>query len=260
MSKRAPFSPVPPDTAATNSHSRVLFANAVHWVSQKKGGVGKSSIAMWLAEYLRDRCGSVRCYDTDPSQHTFARVQDLEVNAVKILSNDEVDPFLINPMLNEIIDEQGPFVVDTGSSSFHALWSYIQGAELFDLLLAHERPVIIHVPLAPKPELEDTLIGFDEICQLCPDHSVVVWINERENPVEIEGASFFDLKVMERNRSKVLAVITNHKQRRRWNRQVVGQMLLNHQTFAQAIASADTITRSYLQQVRNELFTQLDEI
>jgi hypothetical protein len=95
---------------------------------------------------------------------------------------------------------------------------------------------------------------------LCPDQSIVVWIIERDVPIEIEGASFFDLKVADRNRSKLLGIVTNQKQRRRWNRQVVGRMLVGRLTFRQAIDSADTITRSYLQQVRNEIYGQLDSI
>ena len=232
--------------------------NAVHLVTQKKGGVGKSAVAQMTAEFLGQSHGRAVCYDTDPSQPTFARVGRLNVRTVPILKNDEIDPMLINPMLNEIMGQDGPFVVDTGSSSYHALWNYIVGAGLFDLLGENDRPIVVHVPLAPQPDLEDTLSGFDEIAKHCPDRSIVVWLNEREHPIEVAGADFLDLKVAERNETKILSVILNKKQRHRWNRQYVGDMLKSHSTFEQALETSDTITRSYLSQVRREIFEQLE--
>ena len=234
------------------------FKNAVHLVSQKKGGVGKSTVARFTADYLKGKYGSGQCFDTDPSQQTFARVGALKVNRVNILQGDDIEPMLINPMLNAIIEGEGPFVIDTGSSSFHALWSYIAGADLFSLLASNKRPVVVHVPLAPVPDLEDTLAGFDDIAQHVPDESLVVWMNEREAPIAQDGKDFLDFDVAERNKGKMLAVIVNKKQRHRWNRQYVGDMLKSHSTFEQALETGDTITRSYLSQVRREIFEQLE--
>lgn len=252
-----------PKTTATLENNPEATSNrlkdAVHIVSQKKGGVGKSTVARVLAEYLQEQHGRCRCFDCDPSQPTFQRVQALGVERVPLLRNDEIDPLMINPMLETIISDNGPFVIDTGSSSYHALWSYIVGAGLFDLLAANDRPVVIHVPLAAAPDLEDTLTGFDEISQHCPPKSVVVWINEREAPIEIEGANFFRLAVAERNADKLLAVVVNSLQRQRWNRACIGQMLQNRQTFSESLQGSSTITRSYLMRVRAEIFDQLKE-
>jgi hypothetical protein len=231
--------------------------DGVHIVTAPKGGIGKSTVARWLAEYLQEEHGRCKCFDTDPSQPTFHRVQALGVERVLLLRNDEIDPMLINPMLEQIISDNGPFVVDTGSSNYHALWSYIVGAGLFDLLAANDRPVVVHVPLAPKPHLEDTLTGFDQIAHHCPPRSVVVWLNERETPIEFEGASFLDLDVAVRHADKLLAVVFNSRQKQRWNRLYVGEMLEQRKTFAEAIQGSTLITRSYLQNVRNEIFGQL---
>jgi ABC-type dipeptide/oligopeptide/nickel transport system ATPase subunit len=253
-----------PKTVTIIENNPVATANrlrdAVHIVTQKKGGVGKSTVARILAEYLKQVHGQCHCFDTDPSQPTFQRVGGLNVKRVQLLTNDEIDPMLINPMLETIIGENGPFVIDTGSSSYHSLWSYIMGAELFELLGAKDRPVVIHVPLAPKPDLEDTLIGFDEIAQHSPARSVVVWLNQRETPIEIPGGQdFTDLEVAVRNADKLLALIVASRQKHRWNRQYVGEMIEKRQTFQEAIEGQSTITRSYLQRVREEIFTQLQE-
>lgn len=250
-----------PKAAAVAEERRIDTApdlgNSVHLVTQKKGGIGKSTVARILAEYLLDKHGRVKCFDTDPSQPTFGRIKGLNVEHINILNGDDVDPMLINPTLNEIIESDGPFVIDTGSSSYHALWSYIRGAGLFDVLAENGRPIVVHVPLAAAPDFEDTLQGFDEIAQNVPDKSIVVWLNERENAIERLGVRFLDLEEVERNSHKLLAVVVAKSQRYRWNRQYVAQMLKDGQTFREALEGRDTITRNYLLRVRKELFDEL---
>ena len=52
----------------------------VHFVVQSKGGVGKSFVAMLLAQYLQDRSDDkLYCFDTDPDNQTFAGYQALKI-------------------------------------------------------------------------------------------------------------------------------------------------------------------------------------
>lgn len=236
------------------------YQNAVHLFTQKKGGVGKSTLAGWVAEYLKAKHGNVVCYDTDPSNQTLARLGALNVRSVSIIKRDEIDAGLFDPMIATIADEAGPFVVDTGSSSFHALWSYVVATELFDFLQEHDRPVVVHIPLAPKPDLEDTLAGFDEICRYSPARSVVAWMNERESPIELDGVNFLDLDTARKNKEKLLGVVVNSKQNYRLHREQVERMLIRHWTFEEAIYELDIRAKCYLFQVRKEIFEQLKQI
>jgi ABC-type cobalamin/Fe3+-siderophores transport system ATPase subunit len=240
--------------------ARDLFQNAVHLFTQKKGGVGKSTLAGWLAEYLKSKHGNVVCYDTDPSNQTLARLSALNVRSVNIIKRDEIDAGLFDPMIAAIAEQQGPFVVDTGSSSFHSLWSYIVATDLFGFLHEHGRPVVVHIPLAAKPDLEDTLAGFNDICHHCPPRSVIAWMNERENAIELDGVTFLDLELAQKNREKLLGVVANSKQHYRLHREQVERMLIRHWTFEEAIYELDIRAKCYLFQVRKEIFEQLEQI
>ena len=253
-----------PKTAATEEiqdpAARNIFQDAVHLFTQKKGGVGKSTLAGWVAEYLKSKHGNVVCYDTDPSNQTLARFSAMNVRIVNIIKRDEIDAGLFDPMIATIAEERGPFVVDTGSSNFHVLWSYIVATDLFDFLHDHDRPVVVHIPLAPKPDLEDTLAGFDDICRHCPPRSVIAWMNERQSPIELDGVNFLDLEVAQKNREKLLGVVVNLKQHYRLHREQVERMLIRHWTFEEAIYELDIRAKCYLFQVRKEIFEQLEQI
>jgi hypothetical protein len=255
---------MPRSTAAIENASAAathnMFQNAVHLFTQKKGGVGKSTLAGWVAEYLKSKHGNVVCYDTDPSNQTLARLEGLNVRTVNIIKRDEIDAGLFDPMIATIAEEEGPFVVDTGSSSFHSLWSYIVATELFQFLYDQDRHVIVHIPLAPKPDLEDTLAGFDEICRHCPPLSVIAWMNERESAIELEGVNFLDLDIAQKNKEKLLGVVVNSKQHYRLHREQVERMLIRHWTFEEAIYELDVRAKCYLHQVRKEIFEQLEQI
>ena len=61
----------------------------VHFVVQSKGGVGKSFVAMLLAQYLQDRSDDkLYCFDTDPDNQTFAAYQALKPEFINIKAAD----------------------------------------------------------------------------------------------------------------------------------------------------------------------------
>jgi len=98
----------------------------VHFVLQGKGGIGKSVVTSWLAEFLIDRGQPVRCMDGDPvnrslSQHKAFTVERLDlVNPDGVLQRTRYDT-----AMERFATDDAVFVVDNGATVFLPLWTYI---------------------------------------------------------------------------------------------------------------------------------------
>jgi CO dehydrogenase nickel-insertion accessory protein CooC1 len=49
----------------------------IHLVMQGKGGIGKSLLAFYIAQYVREKTGKCLVFDTDPLNATLARTSAL---------------------------------------------------------------------------------------------------------------------------------------------------------------------------------------
>jgi hypothetical protein len=175
------------ETEPHNYTPQKRFVNAVHVFSQTKGGVGKSVGAKCTAEFCvstgRRPGRRPLSFDADPSNQTLARIGALDVTVLDLLEDGEIKRRNFDDLVEAVASNTGPFVIDTGSSSFHALWSYVAKHHLFDVLAELERPVVSHIPIAPPPDLDDTLLGLQQVCRFVPDSSVIVWLNEHTEPI-----------------------------------------------------------------------------
>ena len=86
-----------------------------HLVLQGKGGVGKTVIAGFLAEYLRVR-GPVSCWDTDPLNASLAKMETLKAKPVQILDRRQLNVPALDEMIHQILTGETDAVVDTGSA------------------------------------------------------------------------------------------------------------------------------------------------
>lgn len=237
------------------------YVNAVHLVTQSKGGVGKSFVAKLMAEFIVSTGRTPVCFDADPANRTFTKISQLGVNPVNLLENGDIKRRNFDHLLQQITSQEGPFVVDTGSSSFYALWDYIVQNEMFELLAEeYDRPVIIHVPIAPPPDLEDTLQGFKDICALAPPQSVVAWLNERAESILIEGGSFASWDGAKQNSDKLLDIILVKRRSAEMYGEDVRRMLKAGWTFDEAIFREETGAKDRLKRMRRDIFSQLQEI
>lgn len=62
----------------------------IHLVMQGKGGVGKSLLAFYIAQYVKEKTGKCLVFDTDPLNQTLARTAALEAKVVRILADDHI--------------------------------------------------------------------------------------------------------------------------------------------------------------------------
>ena len=61
----------------------------VHFIAQGKGGVGKSTIASFLGDYLKAKASGeqLHCFDTDPVNPSFSRFSALNPEVIDILND-----------------------------------------------------------------------------------------------------------------------------------------------------------------------------
>jgi len=114
------------------------FTPTIHLILQGKGGVGKSIVASWLAEFLIARGQPVRCFDGDPVNRSLGQIKALNVEKVDLL-NDEgvVMRSRYDALINRLLTEK--VVVDNGATAFLPFWTFIVESDVISTLRAAYR-------------------------------------------------------------------------------------------------------------------------
>lgn len=235
----------------------------IHLVLQGKGGIGKSVIASWLAEYLLNRGKNVHCIDGDPVNRSLAQYKSL--NAEKLdLVNEEglIVRIRYDALLERFAKEDGLFLVDSGSTAFLPLWSYIVETEVIRVLNETGRKLYVHCVVSGGEMLSDSLLGFDTLARSTPDRNVVVWINEYFGPVARDGKTFDQMNVFQKHADKVFGSIGIPQRSSDTFGATVLMMREKKLTFDEAIHSDEFMLaqKSRLHIVRRDLYEQLDKL
>lgn len=214
------------------------LAHVVHLILQGKGGVGKSFIASLLAQfYLLRLLRAVVCVDTDPVNATFSGYGAFSTRRVELLDNGVVDSGRFDDLMMSIVTEKSDFIIDNGASCFIPLTKYIFESQALDVIHGAGREIVFHTVISGGIALRDTLAGFDALAESMPKARIVVWLNEFFGPIVAEGKKFEEMKVFERHRERIAALLRLPK----LNEQTFGRdlkaMMDRRLTFAQAKAS-----------------------
>jgi hypothetical protein len=233
----------------------------LHLILQGKGGVGKSVIASWLAEFLIKRGQPVCCIDGYPvnrslGQHKAFPVDKLElVNASGVLERNRYDA-----LMERFVQEESVFVVDSGATAFLPFWTYIVEADIIAILRNAGRRVYIHIPISGGEMLTDTLLGFKTIAETATDRNLIVWINEYFGRVKRDDKTFDQMQVYQDYQDKVLASVGLPELSPDTSGENVRRMREMKLSFEEAIISAkfSLVEKQRLCMVRRGLFEQLE--
>jgi CobQ/CobB/MinD/ParA nucleotide binding domain len=151
----------------------------IHLILQGKGGVGKTVVAGWLAEFLIHRGQPVHCIDGDPVNRSLAQYKALPVDKLDLVNQDGVVMrSRYDALIDRFLNEEAVFVVDNGATAFLPFWTYVVESNIPAVLREAGRRVYVHVPISGGEMLNDTLLGFKTIAETAAEKSLVVWINE----------------------------------------------------------------------------------
>ena len=160
--------------ASDNDHFGMNCAGGgatIHFSLQGKGGVGKSVMASWLAQYFQSKDIPVICIDTDPVNATLSQFKDLHADHLNVLKAGTI---------NE---------------------------KQFDALVERGRRVFIHLVVTGGQAMADTLAGFKQVAETAPANSIIVWLNEYFGEVERYGKRFEDLQVAQQFASRLAGAV-----------------------------------------------------
>lgn len=241
-----------------------LANTTIHLTLQGKGGVGKSLVAVILAQYLSKRGLQIQCIDTDPLNRTFAQYSAFDAERIQVRDeHSRIDQRSFDGLLERFLTEHGAtFVVDNGASTFLPLWHYLLENRALEFLREHHCKIYVHTVITGGQALLDTLNGFRELAESTQQRNMVVWVNEYFGRVEAQGKTLSEMTAFRDNQDKVCGVVVIPKRNQDTFGRDIEDMIARKWTFDEAIVSPEfqLLAKQRLTMVRRELFEQLERI
>lgn len=183
----------------------------LHMTLGDKGGIGKSFIAVLLAQYLLDNVTNVNltCLDLDPKNQTLSRYSGLDVDFIDVQSNGDIDRVKFDIFVNRVMaaGHDDEVIADVGGNIYITLTDYLRVNEIFQMMIAGGVEVILHVPIVGAGDLFPTLKTLDELIASTPaEVQVSVWINQKNGRVEYNGKSFEESETFADYQSRIRSI------------------------------------------------------
>jgi len=236
---------------------------AIHLIVQGKGGVGKSMIAAFIAQYQVGKGKRPLCIDTDPVNASFEAYKSLKVSRLSIMQHDEIDPRSFDQLIELVAKTKVDVVIDNGASSFVPLSAYVLTNHVPALLRDMGHQLIVHTVVTGGQALLDTLTGLTQLIRQFPaDVPFVVWLNPYWGPIELDGKSFEQMKAYREHKDRISAIIPLPDLKKETFGRDLSEMLQAHLTFEEAIAlpSLTIMTRQRLSIIKTQLFEQFSAV
>jgi hypothetical protein len=260
------LSSVPPPqetTLSTPSQRDETAMKKAHFVLQKRGGLGKTVTASWLAQYVISIGEGIEIIDTDPSNATLSSFKALKAQHVQLMEGTVLNEARFDLMMNRVLEEDSNFLIDCGASSFIPLNNYMIENKVVDMILQSGKEVYVHIVIAGESHLIDTLSGFAEMAEQLPEQvKIIVWLNQHFGKIEADGKPFEEMNIYLENQDRVHGIVVVPKKNPATFGVDVEKMLKNHLTFDEVKHSPEffVMNKSRIFQVKQDIYAQLKEI
>lgn len=232
----------------------------VHFFMNSKGGVGKSLASCLVAQHLMASDIGVICFDADAMTATLSSFKALNVRRIEMLDGARIDARRFDHVLEPCLSSDQDVIVDTGASSYAEWANYLIENDVHRALIEAGRDVVVHAIVVGGASLVETLKDLDDLATQLPEEvTLIVWLNEHFGKIAEDGKDFYQMEIYRRHRERILAVIFLPQRTAATFGADMAEMMRQHLTFNEAIASADfsTMAKSRLARIRKDVFEQL---
>ncbi|MGB3751650.1 MAG: AAA family ATPase [Arcobacteraceae bacterium] len=186
----------------------------IHNIINNKGGIGKTTISAYIAEFLLNKGKKVICIDTDPENHSFARYSELDVISIQLKNSqtNNIDKSAFDLMIEIILDNKGKeIVIDNGASSFNPIINYLVENEILQLFKEENIENIFIGIVAGAGNTIDSINGLNTLLKNF-DTRFLVFNNQLMGETKYNGKSLEEIQTIKKYTEKILGIINISKQ------------------------------------------------
>lgn len=232
----------------------------INIIAQGKGGVGKTFVSTQIAQFYLDSERESLNIDTDPVNSTFSSFSKLNVKHVDLLKDNNINPRKFDEMMELIFSAGNDVVIDNGASSFIPLLAYFVENNVFEIFKDMGADINFHTIIMGGQSLSYTVNALDQIASELPEYvNLIVWLNEYNGTIELDGKSFTDFKVYKKLENRIQQLIVIHERTRQTFGEDIKKMLEAKQTYSEALASEDfgIMQRQRIKTIQKSIYDQL---
>lgn len=247
---------------------RQVARREVHLLAAAAGGVGKSFIASLMAQACR-RSGSgddLVTIDAAVNSSTLASVDGLDVRRVHLYRGAEFDVTLLDPHLNDALEANRSYLVDTDGGSILQFLGYLGRLKFADMLAERGKRLVVHIIIVGGGQMRATAEWFVRVMKWLPAKAdAVLWVNEYQGLAETTpGLHFLETEKFSEYQGRIRAIGRLPHLDSAYQ-VTVRDLLASRQTVDVRLAAlakdqARGIERRKLQQVSEELFAVVERV
>lgn len=184
----------------------------INFFLQGKGGCGKSTCAIFYAQYLLDSGVVPICLDNDPVNASLMSYGKLNGKAFNLLDeNNDLRKETFDQIIDEFLTggKDDVFIADNGATVFSPLISYMVSERSVRFLKEEGHSVYIHCPIGGGAAIHDMYNGFKCIAEAFPDsNGIILWMNRYlGEAIDPKGIAFLDSNLYKKFSEVVTGII-----------------------------------------------------
>ena len=173
-----------------------------------KGGIGKTTISAYIAEYLINKNREVLCIDTDPENRSFLSYRKL--NVIEIQLKDEtnnINKSAFDEMIDLILENKDKdIVIDNGAGSFNPLINYLAENDILELFEDENIENLIVSIVAGGGNTVDSVNGLSTLLDNF-DTEFIIFNNQLLGSSQYKNKELSELQIVKKEKVKAIIEI-----------------------------------------------------
>ena len=155
-----------------------------------------------------------------------------------LLQDNRIKEGRFDEMMEQILNTDSHFVIDSGAASFIPLSNYLIQHDALGMIAEHGKQPIIHSVIAGGFALNNTISDFAQLAEQMPESAqIMVWLNEHFGKIEFDGKSFEQSKAYQKHKDRVTGLLRLPRQNEDTFGQTIEQLISERLTFTEALES-----------------------